>query len=260
MRRTLSAIAGATALLAWPVYAVTVDYTFTRVAGDGFSPSISEGNVAFIPFGHAGVSKWINGTLLTVADDNTIMPGQNFRFDGFDRPIIDGKDVAFEGSGFDASGQEFYGIYKESGGVLTKIVDHDTVRPGSSATFGLPRLIAFDNGEVVFSSGGLFRSDGNNIDTIFTDTPGQPLIFPEGMVNVFGLGAVASENNRTGMIVLGEVTPHGGSPVFGEMLFVEYLGTLNLWTRPDEPPDIRRRTFLILTAWSSLSMRIVALV
>lgn len=105
-------------------------------------PAYAEG------YGHSGIYSSRNGSLAVVADSNTPIPGGSGGFFAFGAPASSGGVVAFTGA--DASYN--LGVYRKDAGVLRRIVDRQTVVPGSSATFGFIDNPVVENGVVVFGA------------------------------------------------------------------------------------------------------------
>ena len=106
-----------------PIPGTTATFTEVRF------PSIAAGDIAF--FGEAsdgGVGIYLeNGSLVTVADDETVIPGGGAdTFTTFGTPHASGGEVAFLGEDF-AAGR--LGLYIGSGGPLTTVVDETTSPP-----------------------------------------------------------------------------------------------------------------------------------
>ncbi len=91
-------------------------------------PSLDGGKVAFRGIGRrmsvVGIYTNING-LQVVADTHTAIPGGSGKFFAFDEPSLDGGKVAFRGFGTNQQG-----IYTNMGGVLSRIIDLQTVLDG----------------------------------------------------------------------------------------------------------------------------------
>lgn len=93
----------------------------------------------------AGIFKHVGGTLQSVADRETPIPGGSETFDSFGAVSVSGGDVAFVGRG--ASGHE--GIYTDADG-LTVVVDTSTPIPGGAGEFAYFRGPWLDDGNVAF--------------------------------------------------------------------------------------------------------------
>lgn len=193
-RETASMLAIAIAALAagGPLFGQTSSFTFTKVVDTSMAPSGGPGN--FTDFGTAsldggvvafsGVAGSFRGiytaertssaySIQTVADTNTLIPGQSVNFASLFGPVISGRTVAFQGS--EAVGAaSFEGIYSNRGGTLGVIVQEGMPIPGGLGTFGgQAGSTSIDNGEVVFvgfdsfgSGAGIFKNSGGSVTTV----------------------------------------------------------------------------------------------
>ncbi len=116
--------------------------------------AISEGNVTFIGLGDQqdGVYFWSNGVLSVVADVNTPIPGGTGNFgaplnNGFNRPTIDGEDVAFGGASQTVAQR---GVYTRVDGVLDVVADKTTMPVGASFPFSTLGSASLDDGNISF--------------------------------------------------------------------------------------------------------------
>jgi hypothetical protein len=160
--RSVMLLAGALALVsaypapASPTFTKIVDTEMTLPGSEGTFfllsvPALDGVDVAFTgtrlvgsSLVTAGIFKHVDGTLQSVADRETLIPGGSETFDSFGAVSISGGNVAFVGRG--ASGHE--GIYTDAEG-LTVVVDTSTPIPGGGefAYFRGPWL---DEGSVAF--------------------------------------------------------------------------------------------------------------
>lgn len=155
--------------------------TFTRVG----PPSISEGAVAFAGMGGItadtakfGVYTNLGGTLTTVADLQTIVPGTTGTFSYFDETTVSIRGNAVVFSATDADYK--WGVYRSQSGTLEKLVNADTAPPSTpsgeppNAPFGYFSDTDYQNGELVFQSGsGIFlrKPDGVLVTVVNINTP-----------------------------------------------------------------------------------------
>ena len=119
------------------------------------APELDNGNVVFR--GGGGVYTNLGGSLRLVADTNTAIPGGAENFSDFDRAVIDGDMIAFVGNTTgDSSGIE--GVYLESGGILSAVVDDMTLIPEGAGFFTnfspLINHISLDDGNIAFVAEG----------------------------------------------------------------------------------------------------------
>ena len=103
------------------------------LGGAIWSVSMDAGNVAFDAGNEHqfGVYAEIDGTLVRIADTNTLVPGHDYPFDGFssmyDHLAISGDTVVFSGSG----GPEFRsGLYVHRDGALHKLIEEGDILDG----------------------------------------------------------------------------------------------------------------------------------
>jgi hypothetical protein len=122
--------------------------------GGFFGPAARAGNLAFgafgsfNPFSTQGLFTLIDGSLATVVDMNTPIPGGSGNFAFFGNPSFDGSNVAF--IGFDST-FTLHGIYvADSTGALGVIANTTTPAPGGTGHFVQFFDPAIDNGVVVF--------------------------------------------------------------------------------------------------------------
>ncbi len=103
--------------------------TFTSL----LSPEINGQNFAFEGVdssGQTGIYTDIGGSLTQVANFNTLIPGTTNNFATLSNFSFDGQNVAFLGS--DSSGNQ--GLYANSGGALTKVIDVTSPLSGKTLT------------------------------------------------------------------------------------------------------------------------------
>jgi hypothetical protein len=86
-----------------------------------------------------------------IADSNTPMPGGSGTFQAFGYAALDQYQVAFVGIDFSTN---YEAIYISTGGVLTKIVDTDTYKPGTVNYFQTLGDPSISGGNVAFYGGG----------------------------------------------------------------------------------------------------------
>jgi hypothetical protein len=92
-------------------------------------------------------------TFTKIADTSTLIPSGHGEFNFFFEPCIDGRNVAFAGSG--SGGQE--GIYTNAGGSLNRVVDTSCRIPDDTEKFAFFNETCISGNYVVFSG---FRSGG----------------------------------------------------------------------------------------------------
>lgn len=94
-----------------------------------FAPSIDQGNVAFrarSESGVGGVYRWIDGRLVEIADQNTLLPNSDRLIEGFGAlPSIDGETVMF----LAANPARPEGVYTSDGGEIVVVADSFTLAP-----------------------------------------------------------------------------------------------------------------------------------
>lgn len=163
----------------------TIADTTTPIPGGsgnfGFlsAPSVSGGTVAFtggVNNSNEGVYtvSTSGGALTRIADQSTTAPDEVFdnTFNSFGGATTNGGTVAFKGEAT-FSGE---GIYSQSGGTLTKIVDLSTDIPGAGGAnfqhFSQPSLA--ENGTLVFRGNNGFEqpSADDNFEGIYTSSGG----------------------------------------------------------------------------------------
>jgi hypothetical protein len=140
--------------------------------------------IGFNP-GERGIYSSTEGSLTTVADLNTSIPGGTAPFLFFGAPAVRDGLVAFPG--FDASFRA--GIYKNADGTLANVADSMTPIPFQSSTFGAFGPPVIDDGVVAFvgldesfNFGGIYASEGDTLTPIAdVDTPA-----PGGQGNLVG--------------------------------------------------------------------------
>ncbi len=174
-------------------------------------PSLSMGNVAFTArtndVGY-GVFLYSGGTLSTVADQNTVMPGQPGTFDVVDWPFLSGDNVVYRGIVFSSND----GIYSRIGGVTNVIADTTMTIPGSAATFAKLRSPIIDGEDIVFTD------LGSNLQTPIA--PRRSYTYFDGVLaaNSIGSGLINSpslENRvQVGTVGSGVINTNMGGSIF----------------------------------------------
>jgi hypothetical protein len=136
----------------------------------GFSRiSIDAGNVAFVATGSMkdGVYTTVGGGLRKVADVGTLMPGSTASFTQFTFSTdvaVDGSNVYFDAMGTDGASVFQEGVYRDTNGVLTSIVDRNTTIPDNGNKYIFFDDVDAQGGKVVFG-GGRGSGGGNGIYT-----------------------------------------------------------------------------------------------
>ena len=186
-------------------------------------PSIDDGVVAFCaddtttPFHEDGIFEVdVFGTVRTIVDESTIVPGTAGEFSGFGKPSLNGGAIAFNG----VDGSSLYGMYLELDDEIFTIADGSTPVPGVSGTFlgttlSPPSLdagmIAFTGREDTFfpwlARSGVYIDDGISASLIVvadsTDTaPGSGDTFQGFSTPSLSNGAVAFGALAGGLPVL----------------------------------------------------------
>jgi hypothetical protein len=142
---------------------------------DFFDLVLNAGKVAFSSDNSVkdGLYTTLGGSLRTVADQSTLVPGTSIAFSNFrsSEVAIDGTNVYFNAVG--SNGQTAYeGVYRESSGVITKIVDRSNTIPNSSNNFIFFSSSDASGGNVVFG-GGRGTGGGNGMYTTLGAPAGQ---------------------------------------------------------------------------------------
>ena len=203
-------VALAMALLAHPVPADPPTFVFTKIdkdtpipGGTGtftyidspsynekMIPTIDGKTVAFVGFGpfsqsgvYAGEGPGDGSSLKMVVNRDTPIPDGSGAFKDFHAVSIAGQFLAFRGTGA-AVGQ--VGIYRKSGGTLTRIADVQTEIPdrmgdlfGGFIDPSVDRdgTVAFRGGFIYLRGLGVYKSVGNTLETVAdieTPVPGIP--------------------------------------------------------------------------------------
>ncbi len=128
-----------------PLLPAMAQFTFTRVASTATPVPGGTGNFDFMGYpvtdgqrvyfngadadGHVGVFGGTGGTLVTVADWNTLLPGTNETFTSFARPHVYQGVVGLEGQSATVQG-----LY-EAGSSLLRIADTTMPLPGGGGNF-----------------------------------------------------------------------------------------------------------------------------
>lgn len=121
-------------------------------------PSLHDQTVAFLGRGvngKQGIYRSVGGTLSTVVDTTTVIPGTSGTFSYFSSPSVAGGNLAFYGGG-SVNGTTVRGIYKNIGGVLNRVADTSTSIPGiSNSRFtGFSSFPSLNTNDVAFSGSG----------------------------------------------------------------------------------------------------------
>lgn len=135
---------------------------FTNFYGSTF---LSDNKVVFVGYGsndEHGIYAWTNGSVITIHDRSTVMPGRPETFDRFGWPAVFGSQFAF--LGFSGVGSDSYrGVYVSSNGILTKLADTNNALPGLGGHFRLSSSqVGFDGNKVAWwainedDKGGIF--------------------------------------------------------------------------------------------------------
>ena len=191
---------------------VLVD-TRTRVPGSTrnffsfSSPSVKNGSVAFAgsltPGSPTqGIYTNIGGSLNTVADVNTLVPGSTENFGYLTAPSLDNGSVAFLRSGL---GFPIEGVYTNVDGSLSAIADRNTAIPGGTGNFTRFSNPYLSNGSVTFI--GFGDSDGVSQAGIYTNLGGllnaiadNNTAIPGGTGNFTNFTSLTSENGSVAFI------------------------------------------------------------
>lgn len=148
--------------------------SFTDFTTQGASPSIENNNITFLALGlnnQRGIYASVNNVLSRIADTNTTIPNQSVMFTSFQDPSIaaDGA-VVFEGrSGF--ANTDINGIYTNTSGVLSTVVDNTMAIPGGSGNFSIFTEPSIYNDTVAFVGSGVgavsvFRSNNAVLEVV----------------------------------------------------------------------------------------------
>jgi len=231
--KTLSIFAVLGALHLYPVTAEALSWIFTRIVDtntiipgqtENFTcfgrPSLKGKNIAF--WGKhrsrdgrelSGIYVHINGILKVVADKNTPVPEGSGHFSDFSDPSLDGRHVAFVGSGSDSQ----TGIYTDTGGTLHMLASSNIPAPDRSGN-SIARLgsVSVESGTIVFhgtdskNQGGIYSDIGKFLN-IIADTntlvPGMspPLNFIDVAEASIDSGKIAftgyGPDNRKGIYI-----------------------------------------------------------
>ena len=151
------------------------------------SPTISEGNVAFLvnEEGFPSIFASLDGTLTRIADSTaTLAPdGNGLSIDYQIPPMIDGRNVAFRAYN-ESSGDA---VFTWVDGVLETSVDQSTPIEGSSQTIGFSGpYFALDGSSVAFQGGdgdvgtGIYVANADSARVVadgLTPIPGESILF-----------------------------------------------------------------------------------
>lgn len=126
--------------------------------------------------GQKGVYRATKAGVERIADNSTMVPGREMKFQDFSYARILSNDVvAF--TGYSVAGS---GIYKYHAGELTTLIDRRTSEPTTQQGYSGVLLVGAEDGWVYFTSfGGTLsvgrvREDGSTIETIIRDTTTLP--------------------------------------------------------------------------------------
>ena len=149
--------------------ATTVPGTTATFSTLGTTPAYAGSAVAFYGGNNfrKGIYNGTGGALTTVADTTTTVPGTSSSFTDFvNLPSISGSVTAFQGNG---GGR--IGVYRGSGGAITRIADSTTLVPGSSLAFtsfgpvkNLDTTVYFAGGNS--STSGIYIGSGGSLQKI----------------------------------------------------------------------------------------------
>lgn len=168
----------------------------TGTFGDGlrsYPLDNSGSSIAFVGgnSSRAGVVTRFDGVLDFAADFQTPVPDAkgNFQF-FFDRPSVEGRDIAFAGSVDAAHARP--GVYLSSNGKLSRVADNATVIPNGGATFArFNDWRVQEGGRVTFSGdntsagqGGIYRRQGDALAALVDRM--TPVPDGHGQFDVFG--------------------------------------------------------------------------
>lgn len=216
---------------------------FTNFYGSTF---LSDGKVIFGGNGndnHTGLYAVTNGSVVTLYDNTTLMPGRPDTFDRFGWPAVAGNQFAFLGfHHYTTNSLESYrAVYVSSNGVLTTLADTNTPLPGIGGTFvSSSSQVGFDGETVAWwginqdTNGGIFR---------ITRTTPIASVSDESMNNpATGLpfdGFISPPNVTTG-----RVYHVGHDEGFNSvLLYRDAGGPLTVIAKPGDPVPGRALTF-----------------
>lgn len=117
-----------------------------------------------------GIYGTVGGTLRTIVDTSTLIPGSNNNFNSFFDLSADNGQVAFVG--FDSNSQR--GIYSAMGDMLQTIVDTNTLIPDSEDTFSFFSNLSLNNGVLTFNGfadngqAGIYTTLGGELAKVIT--------------------------------------------------------------------------------------------
>ncbi len=177
-----------------------------------FSPelAVDDGRVLFVgakPFGQFGLYRFAAGSLTTVADTFTLMPGSGIPFGGFFAPAARAGNLAFGGfTGFNSTLPP--GLYTLIGDTLAMVADTNTPVPGGSGNFVFFGNPSFDGSNVAFLgvdssfvSSGIYVADSTGALTVIADTT-TPV--PGGTGNFVLFSDVAIDNGTVAFVGINE--------------------------------------------------------
>ena len=170
---------------AWAAISITTvaDVNNLPTLGTVSTPALKNGNVAFISNNvtETGLYTWTSGTLTTVADTTTAVPGSTGTFTASDFRLdanssIDANGDTVFNAYFNVAAGIYNGVYDTTSGSLQPVADTSTVAPDTGLNFARFDINTFgaskiDDGRVVFigGSGTIF----NPIFALYTNVNGS---------------------------------------------------------------------------------------
>ena len=149
--------------------------------------SFENSNLAFTtmhptdsPPSYTGLFSTTGGALHLVADDSTPVPGASGNFLYFDRPSLDGENLAFAAAGSDGE----WNIYSDIGGALSKVIAVGDLLDNKFVTS--LQLGDFNSGEIGFSVEFADGSSGVYLARV-VPIPSALWLFGSGLLGLFGM-------------------------------------------------------------------------